>query len=91
MATTLYKYDPVKKGIIEEKFEGSDVGNLIANGGWVADLNDVNTAHDDTLELIPSNLNLDKFENDDIREFARAAGIEGYDKKRISTLKKELS
>lgn len=41
-----------------------------------------------TLEL--KNLDLDTFENDDIRELARSAGIKRWKSKRIKTLKREI-
>lgn len=49
---------------------------------------DVEPEAETTLEL--KNLDLDTFENDDIRELARSAGIKRWKSKRIKTLKREI-
>lgn len=91
MATKLYKYDETTGGIIEDMFDGAEVGNLIANGGWHPCIEYAKPVEDEPEELVLDGLDLDKLENDDIREVARAAGIDGHDTKRIKTLKEELS
>lgn len=97
MATILYKRDPDSGGVIKEMFDGAEVGNLIHNGGWHTRVEDVypepEKCQDHIYEegnLVLDDLDLSKLENDDIREVARAAGIKGWKRKRISTLKKEL-
>jgi hypothetical protein len=49
---------------------------------------DVGPEEETTLEL--KKLDLDTFENDDIRELARSAGIKRWKSKRIKTLKLEI-
>lgn len=49
---------------------------------------DVEPEEETVLEL--KNLDLDTFENDDIRELARSAGIKRWKSKRIKTLKREI-
>ncbi len=95
MATILYKKDPESGGVLKEMFDGSEVGNLIHNGGWHTRVEDVYQEQDsgkdhidDDGNLVLDNLDLSKLENDDIREVARAAGIRGWKTKRIATLKK---
>lgn len=92
MATRLFKYDFTAGGIIEDMFDGSEVGNLIENSGWHPTKEGAISVADDSEQcgLVLRDLDLSALENDDIREIARSAGIEGHDKKRIWKLKEEI-
>ncbi|MBT8341044.1 MAG: hypothetical protein KJP07_13595 [Desulfatitalea sp.] len=81
MATKLYREDQETGVIVVDWFDGSEVGNLIANGGWSVCPPGDTPAQADTM---------DELSNEEIREIAKLAGIEEHNKKRINTLKDEI-
>lgn len=100
MVAILHKHEDGE--YITGKFDALDVHTNILHGGWFASKEEAYAAQEINKEENPKEeeeyeeevkekiLDLESFGNDDIRELAKSAGIEGHDKKRIATLKKEL-
>lgn len=90
MAIVLYRKGDshVVRGVACEasRFEVSSLKNALA-AGWVVDPSQIDKAP--TKEKADTN-NSGKLSVDEVRAAAKEAGIEGYDKKRIKTLKAEL-
>jgi hypothetical protein len=77
MSAILYKL--VDGQVVSERVAPVDVANLLENGYFTSP----ELAQADTNES-------GKLSSDEVREAAKAAGIKGWDKARISTLKKKL-